>query len=216
MYVIIKLTKMDKHIKKNFQRYKKHLNSFAGNVSKMKPMEIKQKIREIEMMKIPSYEKSLVKGSIYKKIPRSKRMLLSSSFGNVSPGSNAALTTQATQVAQQTMAAQTLAATQAAATQAAATQASVPQPGASVVPGAVPSQPGFQPAVSQAAVTQAAPAQVRITPSGAIPTTNYQTAAGAINQAKTALLDAGNQLQLIAGAQNLSGFGGRSRFGRRF
>ena len=209
---------MDKHIKKNFQRYKKHLNSFAGNVSKMKPMEIKQKIREIEMMKIPSYEKSLVKGTIYKKIPRSKRMVLSSSFGNVSPGSNAALTTQATQVAQQTMAAQTLAATQAAATQAAVTQAAtqaavtqtVGQPGASVAPGAVPSQPGFQPAA-----TQSVAGPVRINSQGAIPTTDYQAAAGAINQAKTALLDAGNQLQLIAGAQNISGFG-RSRFGRHF
>lgn len=208
---------MDKHIKKNFQRYKRNLNSFAGNVSKMKPMEIKQKIREIEMMKIPSYEKALVKGTIYKKIPRSKRMILSSSFGNVSPGSNAALTTQASQVAQQTMAAQTLAATQAAATQAAATQAAatqagtatgaVPQPGAvPQAPGAVPSQPGFQQAVPQ---NTPAPGQVRITSQGAVPTTDYQAAAGAINQAKTALLDAGNQLQLIAGAQNLSGFGRR-------
>lgn len=193
---------MDSRTKKNFQRYKRKLNSFAGNVSKMPVADINRELVRVERMHIPSFEKQMVRGTIFKKLSPSKRSQMGSSFGNVTPGSNAALTSQATQAAQTAMA------TQAAMTQAAATQAAMTQ-AASSAPGAIPSQPGFIPAnqiPGQGAVSQS-PQQVRITSGGAVAATDYSTAAGAINSAKDALLNAGQQLQQMAAAQNISGFG---------
>lgn len=213
---------MDKQARKNFQRYKRQLNSFAGNVSKQHVGRIEHELGKIERMRIPNYEKQLVKGTIYKKLGPAKRRQLGSHFGNVTPGSNAALTQQAlaatTQAAQTMAAQQTLAAATQAATQSALASAA---PGtlapASVVPppGAVPSQPGFSAAVPSASVPTPGgagpPGSVLVTSGGAMQTTSYMDAAGAINSAKNALLNAGQQLQLIAGTQNLSGFGRRRR-----
>lgn len=56
---------------------------------------------------------------------------------------------------------------------------------------------------------QMASNQIRITPGGVQQVTDYNTAAGAINAASSALQAAGNQLQLMAATQNLSGFGRR-------
>ena len=177
----------------NFGLYQKYLNKYTTDLSKKKPDEIRKELRHIESLNIPNYEKLLVRGTLYKKLNSSKRK--QSGFGNVSPGSNMALATPqpAVTAAAATAAAQNFAAATAAAAVTAAASGVAP-PGANI--------PGFIPAVSQPFQQ---PQQVRITQNGAVPATNYQQAAGAIYNAQNALQNATQQLQMMAGAQNISG-----------
>lgn len=170
----------------SFGRYKKYVNKYTSDLAKKDPREIHRELRKLDSLSIPQHEKEFVKGTLFRKMKPSARKQMG--FGNLTPGSNAALTQTVaaqTQAAAQTLAAQTLAAQSAAQTLAA-------------VQGSVAPPPQFVPAV-------APPQSVRITQAGAVPVTNYAQAAGAITTARNALMDASRQLQMVAGAQNLSG-----------
>lgn len=164
-----------------FGMYKKYLNKYTTELSKREPREIQRELHRVKSMDIPQFEKILFEGTLAKKLPASKRKSLG--FGNVAaPVTQAAMATAAAQTAAAT-AAQTAMATLAAP----ATMAVAP--------------PTFVPAVAP----PTAPQSVRITSAGVQPVTNYAQAAGAIATARSALMDAGRQLQMVAGAQNLSG-----------
>jgi hypothetical protein len=200
----------------DWKKYNHNLNTFAKDVSKQSTEQVNNQIYLIDKMNLPNFEKALVKGTIFKNLSTTKRKALAHSFGirqshfgNLTPGSNAALTQVAQTMAAQTMAAQTMAQT------AMATPMAAPM----ATPGAVPSQPGFVPAPGAipgpGAIPTAAPSQnVIVTGAGVSPVTDYGAMAGNIQQAEATLAGVANSLTQMTAAQqtglsNLSGFGRR-------
>jgi hypothetical protein len=181
-----------------FAQYRKHMQSVAKNISKMSSSEINNELTKFERMRLPAFEKQMVKGQIYNYLSAPKRKQLSNHFGNAPP------VVQAQQVA---------AVTQAATSQAAASMAPVAQAPtvAPVQGGAAPIAPvpiGNVPA--PIGVVPVAPVSVPQVPQQQLMGTvysggSYSQAAGAIDAAKQALMNAGAQLSAAQGG--ISGFG---------
>jgi hypothetical protein len=183
-----------------FGKYLDYVDNLSSNIASKDSKKIQSDLRSITRSNLPPLEKKFIKHSIYNKLDYSKKHKLKSSFGQITPATQAATQAAVTQAAatQAAMATQAVA-TQAAATQAAstaaATQAAATQPMFS-------SQPGFssQPMFSNPAVS-GVPGVV-----GAIvPTGGFNDVAAAVQN----LEGATQQLLQTAAGAGITGFGRR-------
>lgn len=194
----------------NLERYNQHLNSIADKVSRLNVNRLSSELRNIDRMNVPMDEKAMIKGTIYGKLSDTKRRKMVNHFGETSPQTQAAMSQAATQAATQA------AVTQAAISQAAMTQAITQAAMSQAITQADPSIPGFVSGVPVASMPALPPASMPVASApmssmaGNIVTSNYNSSAGQIQSANTALATAAQALQEAGQAlaqNNISGFG---------
>ena len=92
----------------NFGKYLHHLDKLTTKVSKQPVNKIKQEMKVLQRVPIPSEEKRMIKQMLYNKLTPRKQIKLYSSFGQVAPATAASL------AATQSLASQSVAPTTAA------------------------------------------------------------------------------------------------------
>lgn len=171
----------------HFEVYKQKLDMLATNISKMHVNNINQELINLDHMRIPAYEKYIVKGTIYNKLSNSKKAKLFNHFGEIASSTTPVVTVQPIQSTQPTI------------------QPTLPVAVAPVV------QPTIQP-LAKAVIPSQQIAVPSVQQASIIGGTNYNTAAGAIGAAANALQLAGAQVTALSAAQgNISGFGSYRR-----